>query len=107
MVASFDTGNFLVTLEDGVYTANRQNGVHTHDDGNTTHKFLAPYPNKGVPGQFYARSEVAGLCAVGTETVVLEMTDGNVFLLQFSELGGYSYTPFQPSDWGDGGNSRA
>ena len=105
MVASFDTGNFLVALEAGIYTANRQNGVHTHDDGNTTHKLIAPYPSKAAAGLFYSRSEVAGLCAVQTKTVVLEMSDGQLFLLQFG--GDYSAMPFMSSDWEDGGNSRA
>ena len=105
MVASFDTGNFLVALKAGIYTANRQNGVYTHDDGNTTHKLLAPYPNKAVAGLFYSQSEVAGLCAVETETVVLEMSDGQFFLLQFGGSNGYSAMPFKPSDWNDGGST--
>ncbi len=102
MICSFDTSNFLVTMEDGVYTANKQNGIHTHPDGNTSHKLLADYPSKIVTGQFYSRSEVADICAVQTDTVVLEMTDGELFLLQFNSQ--YGDMPFSSNEWQDGGH---
>jgi hypothetical protein len=53
MIAVFGTGSYVAVLpagfadgieQEGVYSFNYQNGITTHDDGNTTWKLVGPLP---------------------------------------------------------------
>jgi len=80
MIDVFGSSSFVAYLEmtqgvpdDGIYSFNRQYGIHTHDDGNATYQLVAHLPSGVTP------AEVAGLAYNANSGILALLTNTGVY----------------------------